>query len=1168
MNAASLRAQLEMPYDLERWRTLLPELLPGVELFSKPQNVPLTSDAQKTLASRRRQFGRARVVDAQGVDRVIAFFEVDVKPNVQLTRNRVSLRQIVATCIDQATAHAVLAFFVQPGTDSYRLTYAARESRLDDAAAVRTEETAAKRFTYVLGPGVPCRTAADRLAGLGSDPTAVTLAKVTEAFSVEKLSNEFFEQYRKVHYAAFCSHLIDASAPADIFGIKLRGLQGKERDKALKPVRDFVKKLLGRLVFLHFLQKKGWLGCPPDRTDWTDGDPQFLKNLFATCATKDRFHSQTLVPLFFDTLNNPNRKSDLFVLTKTRIPYLNGGLFERDFDGVDQIDFPATLFANLLDFFGQYNFTIDENDPDDHEIGIDPEMLGHIFENLLEDNKDKGAYYTPKPVVQYMCQQSLIYYLQSRLHPLDAQSAAHPEGSPYHCEGRARRPAEPQAKEKEKDIARESIEKLVRHKAPIDPKDKSSWLAQNARAIEQALDEVKICDPAIGSGAFPIGLLQEIYWTKLTLHPAMDRAKAKRDIIQKSIHGVDIDAGAVEIARLRCWLALIVEEDQPRPLPNLDFKIMQGDSLLESFEGIPLDKLLEPEAQRITLIGDQQELEMPELRKQLVLTTAAERKKLTDLMDRYFGETDPVKKAEIHRTIDKAVRDHIDYNIRLQREQIETELHQHKADIAFKKKRLAAWEPPTKTQKRIDHLQQALKENRLKADRLHALEHRLERPFFLWRLFFQDVFERGGFDIVIGNPPYISHDKILTDLKGEVARLYKTYDPFGDIYVYFVELAFNLLKASGVGVMITSNSFIKAEYGKPLRNLLGTKSTLLEIINIEDTQIFASAIVNTAITMFVASEKEPQPVVVVDAPLNVPDIYQHVQVNGNRLNSTCFSSKYWSLADEATLALKLRIESVGQTLEQLGAKIRLGLATGHNEAFLIDDLQRNQLIDDDPRLADIIKPVLRGREIQRYVHDEPGQFILLTKNGVDVPKDYPTLVNHFSRFGPAFKNRGAKGQNWWNLRACAFYEDFEKDRIVWIELSDSPRFALCKAGTYCLNTAYFIIGPEDIDQRALLAILNSTVIHRYFNMIAQTSGMGTTRWIKEYVSRFPLPNLPKPSQTELSTLVDLLLAAKQAGDHPTAAALDREIDEQVAKLYGLTEEEIAVISPSQNAIQL
>lgn len=662
---SEFQEKLRQSYSPQLWRELLPQLLPGrVELFSQAVDFPLTAENQRAIATGFRQFGRSVISDGQGGQKILAVFEVDVAPRVDLLRNRVALRQLVARCIDEVSAHAVLAFFVQGGNKPYRLTFATRESVLNaDTLAIETKETATRRFTYVLGPGETRRTAAMRLQSLVDHREGATLDDVTDAFSVEKLNKEFFDTY-KTHYQNFCSHLIDGSAPTRIFGLKLKGVDEKEHDKALKPVRDFVKKLLGRLVFLHFLQKKGWLGCPADATNWKNGDPDFLGKLFRDCPAREQesFHSRRLVPLFFDTLNR-ERKGDLFPITGTRVPYLNGGLFEKDFDGVDEIDFPAHLFGNLLEFFGQYNFTIDENDPDEHEIGIDPEMLGHIFENLLEDNKDKGAYYTPKPVVQYMCQQSLIQALTGHFRGDEA--------------------------------ARAGIETLIRKKEPIDPQ-KENWLSAHATELEKLLDDLRICDPAIGSGAFPIGLLQEIFWTKLTLHPALKRAKTKREIIQRSIHGVDLDPGAVEIARLRFWLALIVDEPEPLPLPNLDYQIMQGNSLLESFERLDLSKISQPQTVGITLLGsDQSELGFSA--KQIEISDASPvREDLAALQKDYFVLKDADEKARIRHHIDVLVLRAIDEDIERRREQLEAALDNWHRELARRKKAKKDYEPSSR----------------------------------------------------------------------------------------------------------------------------------------------------------------------------------------------------------------------------------------------------------------------------------------------------------------------------------------------------------------------------------------------------------------------------------------------------------------------------------------
>jgi len=785
MNPADCQPDLEQEYQLNTWHTLLPKLFPRVELFSQPHDFPLTNEQERNIATSRRQFGSAALADGKR----IAFYEVDVRAKVDLLRNRVALRKLVADCIDEASAHAVLAFFVHPDKSFYRLTYASKESRLGDDLKIYTEETSTRRFTYILGPGEKRRTAAIRLAGLSDKRETIELKDVTDAFSVEKLNTEFFDTY-KAHYQKFCNHLLDSDVPAQVFGLKLKGLDDHARDKALKPVRDFVKKLLGRLVFLHFLQKKGWLGCPAAATNWKNGEADFLAKLFreSSAREQERFHSRRLIPLFFDTLNR-ERKGDLFAVTGTRVPYLNGGLFEKDFDGVEKIDFPPSLFADVLEFFGHYNFTIDENDPDDHEIGIDPEMLGHIFENLLEDNKDKGAYYTPKAVVQYMCQQTLIQALTGHF-PGD-------------------------------DAARAGIEALIRLKEPIDPK-KESWLASHASDLEKILDDLHICDPAIGSGAFPIGLLQEIFWTKLTLHPALKRAQTKRAIIQRSIHGVDLDAGAVEIARLRFWLALIVDEVEPLPLPNLDYQIMQGNSLLESFEGLDLSKISQPARVGVTLLGsDQGEMGFTAVQSEITVSPA-EREDLAALQEKYFLLHDPEAKAQLRQRIDRAVLRAIDAELEDRHTNLAAALKNWERELARKKKLKKDYEPTPKELKARDRMQAEIDELAVKKAKLHALleDPRAERPFFLWHLWFRHILNappkgRGGFDIVIGNPPYVRADNpdfmtqrqaILAD--GGFLTLWEKWD----LYVAFIEHGHRLLRPGGVEAMIVSDAYCHSKY--------------------------------------------------------------------------------------------------------------------------------------------------------------------------------------------------------------------------------------------------------------------------------------------------------------------------------------------------------------------
>lgn len=327
------------------------------------------------------------------------------------------------------------------------------------------------------------------------------------------------------------------------------------------------------------------------------------------------------------------------------------------------------MFQSLFDFFDSYNFTIDENDPNDAEVGVDPEMLGKIFENLLEDNKDKGAFYTPKEIVRYMCQESLTAYLQTGID--DAE-------------------------------VKEHIANFVKTN---DVEELGGASSELAMSIDRKLIDVKICDPAIGSGAFPMGLLRELYACRksIEIFEEDNAADLKRHIIQNNIYGVDIEKGAVDIARLRFWLALIIDEKEPMPLPNLDFKIMQGNSLLESYKGVDLDVT----SKKLKTGKDTKKTRG-------VLSLGFEetdvQKIIQDLVKSYFSITDHTLRAQRRQQIDKYVKDYI---------------------------KVCA-EGNHEVQDAVDELE-------IPNDQ-----------FFLWHTYFADVFEQGGFDIVIGNPPYIS----------------------------------------------------------------------------------------------------------------------------------------------------------------------------------------------------------------------------------------------------------------------------------------------------------------------------------------------------------------------------------------------------------------------------
>ncbi|MCK7480129.1 MAG: hypothetical protein M0C28_24775 [Candidatus Moduliflexus flocculans] len=207
-----------------------------------------------------------------------------------------------------------------------------------------------------------------------------------------------------------------------------------------------------------------------------------------------------------------------------------------------------------------------------------------------------------------------------------------------------------------------------------------------------------------------------------------------------------------------------------------------------------------------------------------------------------------------------------------------------------------------------------------------------------------------------------------------------------------------------------------------------------------------------------------------------------VQIQGFDLPTSGFNSRLWTLADASILALRTKIEAKGRTLKSLGAKIRLGIATGHNGAFLVDSITKKSLVEMDKNNAEIIVPILRGRDIARYGKIQPKTHLIAARNGINIKKDYPTIFKYFESFGQNFKTRGAQGQQWWNLRACNFYDDFDHERIVWIELSDKARFTKCPAGIWCLNTAYFMLPPRGFSPNYILGLLNSCLIDFYFQI--------------------------------------------------------------------------------------
>ena len=364
----------------------------------------------------------------------------------------------------------------------------------------------------------------------------------------------------------------------------------------------------------------------------------------------------------------------------------------------------------------------------------------------------------------------------------------------------------------------------------------------------------------------------------------------------------------------------------------------------------------------------------------------------------------------------------------------------------------------------------------------------------------------------------------------------------------------------GVLSFVTSNSYLRTDYGEPIRELLSSENTLHRVLSIEDSQVFENVIVNVAVIVTGKSKGEATySCLVVDSPFSGDSFADYVKSKGFDLPQSHFGGKPWSLIKPDLSHLQRKLEVSGKTLEQLNVKMRLGIATGSNKAFIINEAKKRELCRKNPANADIIKPIMRGKDIARYSYSFAGEHILLTKKGVNVERDFPDIYDHFDSFGSRFRNRGAQGEHWTNLRSCSFYDDFKREKIVWIELTDIGRFAICTEETYLLNSACFLLPPNRMDSKFLLGILNSSTIRFYLSIIAISSGMGVKRWIINHVKRFPIPEVVHEKQAPIVDFVAQILAAKEDDPSADTDELEAEIDWLVYDLYGLTDEEIAVV---------
>jgi len=614
---------LESPFEKEKYEYFIKNLLnnyQGKTFTYRGKTIPL---AYREYIKSFQRIGKYQDPNKKKIDLLI----VNLKKATSLDRARSIQRKFLAWYLNGSRGgifkDAALVAFAPPQKDTWRFSLVKMEYRLGKTkkGKIKAEEelTPAKRFSFLVGRNENSYTAKSRLTPILKDNSNnPTLDDLEEAFSVEKVTKEFFEKYRGL--------FLQLKESLDGIIKNNNEVKANFKKKGVNTA-DFTKKLLGQIVFLYFLQKKGWFGVKRGQK-WGLGSKDFLRELFnKEHSDYNNFFNEILEPLFYEALRL-ERPGDYYFQFDCRIPFLNGGLFDpiNNYDWADtDIIIPNQLFSNkqktkegdigtgVLDIFDRYNFTVKEDEPLEKEVAVDPEMLGKVFENLLEvkDRKSKGTYYTPREIVHYMCQESLINYLitESELDEEKIRSLIKPKA-----------------------LTKKEFKKFRQNGGKKKQLVEGTVLALfegDAKKLDKLLKNIRICDPAVGSGAFLVGMLHEIVNARkrlsFILNKKVSEYQFKRETIQDCLYGVDIDPGAIEIAKLRLWLSLIVDEEHRKTiqaLPNLDYKIVCGNSLLSVEKNLFNQQLF---------------------------------KKMEELKPLYFNETSTRKKQKYKKQIDKLI---------------------------------------------------------------------------------------------------------------------------------------------------------------------------------------------------------------------------------------------------------------------------------------------------------------------------------------------------------------------------------------------------------------------------------------------------------------------------------------------------------------------------------
>ena len=1094
-----------------------------MNFWNRPSEVHVSS----RLAKQALNLGKISLSDGES----IAVYEVELADNVNIERNRRGIRDMLTTDWHNMGYAGAFMFCFRKDESALRFSYVSETWGFNKQGEYEKISTNTKRYTYLLGEGRGCRTAIEQFKILHDSKLA--LSDITAAFSVETLTKQFYKNLFEWYQWA-------VEPTSNITFPNNTTTEDDDRDD----IETKIIRMITRIMFVWFIKQKNLV---PDRIFDIDFLSTVLKDFDPYSTSIGNYYNAILQNLFFGTLNRAiidedgntrkfatsskrdiktlYRYAEMFSISEqeviemfAEIPFLNGGLFEcldktRHIDGVEQcynfdgfsrneLRFadgrykhravvPNNLFfepeKGLISILNRYNFTIEENSPEEQQVALDPELLGKVFENLLgaynpetreTARNQSGSFYTPREIVNYMVDESLIAYLGDN------------------------------------DFTRS----LFRNDFSF---EKSK--IEEYKKLAEKIKTVKILDPACGSGAFPMGLLNRMVEILERISPNEDIYNLKLSVIENCLYGSDIQSIAAQITKLRFFISLICdcEKDASKPnfgiptLPNLETKFVSANSLVA--------KKKKPAEGNL--------FENPEIE--------PTKNELAEIRHKHFSAKSASTKHRL-REKDQVVR-----------EKLAKLLSDDDNFAPEDAKQLAAWNP---------------------------YDQNAVSPFFdpEWMFGIAD-----GFDIVIGNPPYIQ----LQNNGGELAQLYEgcgysTFARTGDIYCLFYERGWQLLKKNGHLCYITSNKWMRAGYGEKTRGFFANKTNPMLLIDFAGVKVFESATVDTNILLFSKSSNQHKTVCAVtnkqnkDSVKNLSDFVQ-------QQNSVCDfgSSDSWVVLSPIEQSIKQKIEAVGTPLKDWDINIYRGVLTGCNEAFIINTEKRDEILancqtdDERTRTAELIRPILRGRDIKRYAYEWAELWLIATFPSQHYNIDeYPAVKQYLLSFGierleqtgkthivngEKVKARKRTSNKWFETQdSISYWEDFSKPKVVYMEIqTDNPEegypfpcYSYDDNRCIVLNTAY-IMSSETTDPRYVLGILNSRLGKFLVKLYVTQLQERQFRMLSQYVMKFPIAHPTKEQENEMIHLVQDVLV------HQSLAS-EKRIDNLAFQIYGLTEIEI------------